>query len=220
MHKINMKKACLESVKIVLLCLCIFACTDFSVNPKQKEIKRPYDDMEYLFFTNISLYATVLTSVVGIVYRLTDRLKRLFEVLLSLSPVCNSVTTVVFWGLYFTKRSHIKAEEHLVPGYETWLITELSLHLFPVVLSYLEQIDVELVFSKIYYLVFVGIIIVWGTAVHIAKEYKGVFLYGFLNKYNIFERLLFFLSVFGACLFFYHMLILINHRCAMYTKRR
>lgn len=218
MQNISMQKVCIASVKVALLCFCIFACTDASVNPKQKEKPRLYGDMEYLYFTNISLYVTILASATGIIHRLTDRLKRHFEILTSVSPVCNSATTVTFWGLYFTKRTWIKAADDLRPGCETWLITELSQHLFPLILSYLEQMDMKLTPSRWYYLLFICIIVTWGTVVHIVAYYKGKFLYGFLDACNPVDRIFFFVGVFGFCILFYHILMVVNRRCTKYIK--
>lgn len=198
---------------MILLSLCIYAATDYSVNPRQKEFKYPYPFLKYLFFTNISLYYTIVASVTGIIYRSTGLFRSAFHQMMWTSPIFNSITTSTFWILYFYKKEYIVDKNHLIPGYETYLLTELSLHLFPLILSYLEQVDIKLRKSRIHYSVFAVIIMAYCGVVHIDYCIRGLFLYTFLNKMNIALRAAFFIGMFGCCALFYNILMLVNRRC-------
>lgn len=224
----------------MLLCCCIFAMTPYSVNPKQRMYKQPYDNLQFLYFTNILLYYTVLTSFILLIVRLQRRKRRLLEQKISenaneispkqtlvspwhvwmakignfclcMSPVCNAITTTVFWTCYAINPKLIVNKNSLLPGCHTYIITELSIHLFPLLISCLEQIDIKLTATKVQPISFLVLFVFWATAIHIAKHYKKIFLYKFLEM-NIAYRILFFVGMYAFCMLFLQGLLFINRR--------
>lgn len=201
---------CIFPAKLILLSFCIYATTDYSVNPKQKEIKHPYSDLEHLYFTNISLYFTILASVLCLLHRAVGTLARYVNLALALSPVFNYITTIVFWSLYFIKRELIVCKKYLCPGYETYLITELSLHLFPLILVSLEHVDFKVRRSRSHYYILLGFVAGYCVIVHIAAWYRGCFLYPFLHVMPPLIRIFFFIGMYGLSIMFYNVALFLN----------
>lgn len=210
----HLSKACFVSAELALLSLCIYAATSYSENPRQWEFKDAYSDLKILYFTYISLYYTIITSVTGLVYVSLGIFRTAFHHMMWTSPVFNSITTSTFWILYFCKREYIVNKRFLKPGYETYLLTELSLHLFPLVLSYMQQFHIELKRSRVHYLVFAVIVATYCAITHVANHMRGAFIYPFLNEMNSMLRAAFFIGIFGCCILFYNMFMFVNHRCS------
>lgn len=209
----ELQKHFLIGARTILLLLCIYGATDFSINPKQKENKDVYYDLRFFYFTNISLYCTIITSIISIIHRSSARLSGLLHFMLSTSPIFNSVTASTFWTLYFIDKKMIVSKKSLEPGCETYILTELSIHLFPIILSFLEQIDVRLTKSNAYYGLFAIIVVLYATLTYILNAIVGKFLYPFLENISTPKRMLFFITIFCLCMLFYNMLIFINRRC-------
>ncbi|ELA42518.1 uncharacterized protein VICG_00270, partial [Vittaforma corneae ATCC 50505] len=140
----KIKKRMIFMTKVILFIICCYAVTPYSNNPKQREYKHTYSDLKFLYFTNQSLYFTVLTVAVGFIYRLKPRLFEFYNTLLPVALTFEIVVTGVFWSLYFVDKKLIVNTNFLKPGYETPILTELGLHLFPLILLILDQVDVKL----------------------------------------------------------------------------
>lgn len=226
--------------RMALLSLCIYAATPFSINPKQLEMPTEYTHIKWLYFTHISLYHTILTSSLLIISRIKRRLfdeesnasdhspsKRtspagpldsLISMCLCTSMLFNFITTGVFWSLYFIYREAIVHKKYLVPGYETYLLTELSLHLFPLCLSFLEQLTLPLK-KSVYHLLFTeAFVVLWATAIHIAKIGRKRYLYGFLSI-SLAGRITFFAVIALVCPALYHVIHMINRATCLHKLR-
>ncbi|KAI4291906.1 hypothetical protein PAPHI01_1180 [Pancytospora philotis] len=202
----------LLGAEMALLGCCIYAVTDYSVNPKQFEVTHTYSDMPYMYFTNMSLYTTIATALVGFAARLASPAKRVFREMLLLATIFNSITVTVFWSLYFIKRDLIVNKDFLRPGYETYPLTEFSLHLAPMLLTLLAQLKVRLSRSKLHYLEFFVCVCLYAAIVHVGKYFRGKFVYPFLNGLPPAGIFLFFAAMFGICMLFYNLIMVVNHR--------
>lgn len=207
----NKKFASLIGIKLILLSLCIYATTSYSVNPKQNEISDTFSNMKYIYFTNISLYLTIIASLISFGALFTKHLEIVARELVTLVLTTNSITVTVFWTLYFTSPGLIINKRHLEPGCETYILTELSLHLFPFILSVGELLTIRLKKTKLHYLGFLGCVIAYGVFIHITAHFKdGKFPYGFLNKMSLINRIMFLAGMYGCCLVFYNLFMLIS----------
>ncbi|ELA42210.1 uncharacterized protein VICG_00853 [Vittaforma corneae ATCC 50505] len=97
----KIKKRMIFMTKVILFIICCYAVTPYSNNPKQREYKHTYSDLKFLYFTNQSLYFTVLTVAVGFIYRLKPRLFKLYNTLLPVALTFEIVVTGVFWSPLF-----------------------------------------------------------------------------------------------------------------------
>lgn len=171
-------------VKILLFSICCYVITPYSDNPKQKEHEHSYSDLGFLYFTNQSLYFTVLTVAIGFIYNFNSKLFELYNTLLPISLTFEIVVTGLFWGLYFIDKKLIVNANFLKPGYETPILTELGLHLFPLILLILDQIDVELRRTKLQSLFMTCYLILWSGLIIILGNIREKYMYPFMNLFT------------------------------------
>lgn len=208
----NILKITKISVKMLLLSLIIYSQTPYSVNPKQKEVDHPYQGVNYIYFTNISCFFTAVTTLIGFTLFYKDTLISTYNFLLSSVIGMNIITTITFWGLYFIKKNLIVKSAFLKKGYGTYLLTELSLHFFPLLLSVIEQTDIMLVKSKYHSVVFLIFLILYYTFVTFeAHSRDRVYLYPFLTKMSEVGRIVFFLGITSALIGIHILVIKLNN---------
>lgn len=187
----DFRRKLLITVKTLLLSTCLYTLTPYSKNPKQLTCVHNYSNLEFLYFTNQSLYFTCFTVPVGLLCRYFTHMDRkshlftLYNLLLPISLTFEIVVTGLFWCLYFIKKELIVNKRFLQPGFETPLLTELGIHLFPLVLLVIDQLDVPLTKTKGQTIFILSYLTVWSIAVIIAGEMKGKYLYGFMELFGV-----------------------------------
>ncbi|KAI5149193.1 hypothetical protein ENBRE01_0754 [Enteropsectra breve] len=203
----------LELAKLGMFGLGIYALTPYSVNPNQRKTITAYDSYHYVYWTFITLYLTIAAYSICLIARKYKRISRVATHLLTMSAVLNGITTATFWTLYFIDKEFIVGKAARGAGNETYLITELSLHLFPVLLTWLEQIAHRIVYNKNYIYALVGITLAYASLVHSFKSFvvEGkVYVYPFLNIASNFHILCFWCGVFLLGVLFYSILLRLN----------
>lgn len=223
----------LKKINIILMVLrfgflitCIYALTPFSRNPNVIKYKNLYDNMKFLFITYIALYISIVNGCLTNYYRYfykkkknnqideydqSEQMYRVTNFSIIFSFTFNILVSVVFWTLYFINKKLIVNKNSLIPGCETYLLTELSEHLFPLILSFLEQIDFKLRKTRAIKISIFFALLLWTVLVHIAKRYKKQFLYPFLEM-NIYLRFIFFILVFLFNLISVKLIFFINKK--------
>ena len=161
---------------------CFYSATPYSTNEKYAKIRHPYSDLDFLYFTNISLYLTLLTVVIGIIYRYKKSFSSIYNVLLPMALSLEIIVTIMFWSLYMIDPALIKNKNSLLPGYETPIITELGQHLFPVILLSINQRQMKIIYHKFQTLAFITLLIIWYTVVTIIAHQRGKYIYRFMSE--------------------------------------
>lgn len=182
----------LHTIKAALLAVCLYSTTTFAENKMQRLVRHSYSSYPYLYFTNQTLYLSILTSVFGVLHRFAKRSRNgpgrtLLVLLNSMLPVALSleaVTTGVFWSLYFYNKKLVIHPRYTEPGYETPILTELGKHLFPLILLLVEQIDVSLEKTICQPLLLVSYLMFYYALVTVFAMRIGKYPYSFLNTMN------------------------------------
>lgn len=170
MITIKPKQTLLKLLKFGLFVLCIYSVTRFGENPNQRECCHMYSGFYYLYFTFQNVYLATFTAILGFVYRhSSEKIRKTvfsaYNTVLPVSTVLSFGVTVVFWSLFFYDKKLIIFWKYTEPGYETYMLTELGQHLFPLLLLFLEQIDIKItqtpyqVYFMMLYLITYGIVI-------------------------------------------------------------
>lgn len=136
-----------NTAKALLFFVCLYSATPYSKNPRQEEHQFAYSNLKFLFMTNQGLYITLCVVAIGFIYRITGRFSRIYNTLLPVATVIETLITSAFWILYFSNKKAIINKKFLEPGYETPLLTELGVHLFPFILLLLDQYNLYIVSS-------------------------------------------------------------------------
>jgi len=207
-------------IKLLLLGCLIYGCLPFSVNPNQRASARLFDYLEYFYFTNIALYATIIIITLGMVARYTRKFVSVYERSLSLVASANMITSFVFWTLYFINKSLIVGEKALEPGCETYLLTELSIHLFPLILVLVEQLDLSLHHkaNNIYFFILFNILFMIDNQVF--KILTGKNLYGFLNHMSVVWLVAFHIGITILSISFYFLYLAVNRVNCLYLQSK
>lgn len=194
----------IDTTKIGLFLACLYSTTPYSANPKQKAIEHLYSDIKWLYFTNVALYLTIATVVVGAVYRYREDIFPVYNVMLPMAISFEVIVTIMFWGLYSIDPKLIVNKNSLIPGNETPWIQELGLHLFPLILLIVDQIGVRIVYHKMQTVTQMSALLLWYLVVNIVAHRRGKFIYPFMNiiDNNIYRFIL--MCIFMPCAYGIH----------------
>lgn len=162
--------------------LCFYTATPYAKNPKLEAYPHLYSDLKHLYFTNISLYLTLITVVIGGICKYRRKFSHLYNILLPMSFTLEIVVTSVFWGLYLINPELIKNKLSLEPGFETPIIEEIGTHLFPPFLLFLNQLDMIVIYHKMQSIAIISFCITWYGIISIVAHQRGKYIYPFMNK--------------------------------------
>jgi hypothetical protein len=205
----SFKKYSTFLIKVSLFIICCYCCTDYSNNPKQLEYIHTYSDVKFLYFTNQSLYFTVFTLIISFIDSYRLHISEIYNILLPISITLETIVTAMFWSLYFIDRKLIVNKNFLRAGYETPLLTELGVHLFPLILLIIDQIGKRFEKSKARSMFLSFYLILWGGIIVVLGNKRGKYLYPFMNLLpGDFVRIPVFIAVF----FLFHWI------CKCYVK--
>lgn len=181
------KRSILVSARTALFLVCLYSATPFAQNKMQRLVRHLYSDYHYLYFTNQTLYLSLLTSVLCTAYRLLrkSRLKAIaLLVINTMLPVILSLETIktcLFWSLYFYNKKLVIYPKYTLPGYETPLLTELGMHLFPLFMLLLEQADMPLERTVCQPMLLVSYVLFYYALITAFAARTGKYLYLFLD---------------------------------------
>lgn len=146
MEKRKIRSALKEVSKVVLLGLCVYATMDISLPPKIAEVMNKDSGGKFLYLTIITLYLTIISTVLGYISKtkVGKKLEEIYKDMLAVSFSLEGIVTTLFWTLYFINPTLLKGRKLYDQGIRESFLTELSAHLFPIILLLICQTDVRL----------------------------------------------------------------------------
>lgn len=198
-------------IRLYLLICCIYGASPLSTNKKQIPYRAPFISHRYLFFTNLSLWFTIFTSFVALFHRHVLNIYSFVNFAVTSSSIFNSIICSTFWPLYFIKRELIIGRSFIKNNCETYLLTELCIHLVPFILSVFEQYDIPLRKSKSVVVALILFAPSYLILLSYSKYHLGKFPYSFMNHISYGFVVLF---LFGMCVYgflWYLIIILLNN---------
>lgn len=132
-----------EAMKLLLLGTSIYGSLDCAL-PKEvvSEMKESAGG-RFIYLTSLSLYLTITSAILGYLTRILGYLTNLKSVkmlalvyreLLALSFSLEGIVTMMFWTLYSINPGFVRSKKLHSQGIRISLLTELSQHLFPLLL--------------------------------------------------------------------------------------
>lgn len=206
MKKIFNRNVIFNVVKAALFLVCIYSITRFGENPNQRQFTHLYTNYYFFYFTFQNVYLALIVAILGLLLRTTSgKIKeRVFQIYNAITPVAiafSIAVTLGFWTMYFVNKRMVIYYKFTLPGNETYLLTELGQHLFPIILLLLEQYDVKLVKSSSQIIFMTLYLIYYCSAVEILKMKLGKYIYPGLKVFS--ENHLFPVFFFGLSMCFY-----------------
>jgi hypothetical protein len=180
------------SLKALLFCLVLYALSPYSHNPKQDLFIHSYSDCQWLYFTILSVYLTLLTVSIGFIFRLTkvyfiqynSKIFSFYNNLLPMAITFEIIVTITFWSLYLIDPELIVNKNNLIPGNETPFLEEMGKHAVPIILLLLDQMDVKVIYSSYQNIIQLGFGLIYYGVITVFAKRKGTYLYPFLNLIN------------------------------------
>ncbi|AFN82715.1 hypothetical protein EROM_030940 [Encephalitozoon romaleae SJ-2008] len=146
MEKRKTRSVLKEALKLVFLGFCVYATTDFSLPPEIVEMSNATSGGKFVYLTIITLYLTIISTVLGYISktRVGKRLEEIYKDMLAVTFSLEGIVTTLFWSLYFINPTLLKNKSLYKRGIRESFLTELSAHLFPIILLLICQADVRL----------------------------------------------------------------------------
>lgn len=152
-----------------------------------------YSDIEALYMTNMGLYLSIFAVSIGFIKQRSTNLAKIYTSILPTVFTIEFGVTTVFWTFYAIDPKFLVNRKFLLEGYQTPLLTELGIHLFPFILLFIDQYNVPMPNDKKQRAFLLIFFTSWITTVVILGETKGKYLYPFMNKFsNGFPKILYF----------------------------
>lgn len=186
-----------------LILTSIFSLFDYVENPNTIKSTSEYANYKYLLFTKISLFLTIVSAISGIITRLTGSFYFVRNFFLPISFTFEFIVTFIYWFLFLLDKKLIVDKETLKPGNETPVLSRLSSHVFPLLLSCIEYTDFTLKPCDYHLMFFVLFAVIYYVFVTIYAVYFGKYIYPFLDNLGFYQRLMFFVGVaaVGICVY-------------------
>ncbi|AFM97993.1 hypothetical protein EHEL_030960 [Encephalitozoon hellem ATCC 50504] len=144
MEKSRIKLTLKEVLKLLLLGLCVYAAMDCSHTSAVLGAASAFTAGKFIYFTFISLYLTIISTVLGYIVKTKagKKLEAVYKDMLAVAFSLEGIVTVLFWSLYVTDRKLLLGKS--VMNDSDSLFIEMSSHLFPIVLLLISQAEVRL----------------------------------------------------------------------------
>lgn len=168
--------------KLILFLISLYSVTPYVRNVNQLNYIHLYSNMEWLYFTHISLYLSLFTVTVGFIHRFYKNLFPLYNTLIPIAMSFEFIVTFTFWILYAIDPALILNKFSLIPGNENPFIQELGQHLFPLVLLVVDQVGIDVKSTWFLFPLQILLLLVWLLVIKMVGDVKGKFIYPWMNK--------------------------------------
>lgn len=148
-------KSVKELLKITLLSLCIYAATDYAHPPEANELAKSLAGNNFLYLTHWGLYLTIFTIIVGYTANSLSNHKLLliYKNLLSITIPVEIFIVTAYWGLYFIDPMLVRNRDLYIAGVRTSTLTDISLHLVPLILLIVDQTSIQIEEQNFHYFI-------------------------------------------------------------------
>lgn len=136
MSKEVMLIAMKEIIRLGLLGSCVYVSTDYAFPKSHMDYIKSLSGGRFLYLTNLGLYLTIFTVVLGYIVRLGNitGLESSYKVFLSSSFSLEGVLTIMFWTLLRIDPVLIKNEESDDDSLRVSFLIDICQHLIPFIL--------------------------------------------------------------------------------------
>lgn len=171
----------LDVLRIILFSICLYSLTPWAENQNMAKHTHTYSNWKMFYFTNQSALLSLVTVAFGFIYRYRSKCFKIYNTILPTAIAFETFLVTAFWYLYFKYPTALINKKATLPGFETPLLTELGLHLFPLVLLLIDQIDFRIEKTKMQTRYLIGHLSCWVSIATTLRIVKGKFMYPFLN---------------------------------------
>lgn len=177
-------KSTKELLKITLLSLCMYAATDYAHPPELNKLKETLTGKNLIYLTHWGLYLTILTIFMGYTANSFSNRKLLliYKNLLSITIPIEIFITSTYWGMYFIDPVLLRNKDLHAAGVKTSMLTDISLHLIPLVLLVLDQTKIKTEEQNHHYLLLCAIGACFFAFSHYCSIMNGSWPCSFLNE--------------------------------------
>ncbi|MDL4916311.1 MAG: hypothetical protein QRY16_21905, partial [Enterobacterales bacterium endosymbiont of Blomia tropicalis] len=183
------------TLRSIFLMLCIYGLTPLSEHPRQKNFPHAFTSHGYVFLTNISVGYAIMSSCLGIVYRISKWPFSLFNLSLATSSSISMFVSFFFWLFFFYDRKLLENPKQLANNCATPLFTNICTHLAPFLLTLVEQWDIRLKRSKAHIFFLLVFDILYFCVIILCKNITGKYPYPFMRHLNMPLLILFFMGM-------------------------
>jgi hypothetical protein len=193
--KDNIKLFLMRFIRSILMILCVLSLFDLIENSKFVQNCPGYATYKYLLLTKISLSITIVSSIFGIMKRLTGFTNKFHSFLMAAAPCLETIVFILFWGLLFFDKKMIVDPNAVKNNSEASLWNRICSHTIPFFLSYLNMHDLKLNYDNRHVVFFVmfGIIYYLATTLYSIRFQREV--YPFLYKLTYAQKAFVFFGI-------------------------
>lgn len=179
-----------EVFKGVLFVLCIYGTTDYAQAKENVDLSNRLAGRNHIYFTHLSLYMTIVTLLLSYLVKHfgISSMREIYRDTLSITMPIECLVTTIFWILNCIDPTLLKNRELYLAGVRTPLISELSLHLLPLVLLLSDQIGVKVYERKRHYWMFVSISSIYFLTIYYFHLLNKCWVYPFLDNMSMASR--------------------------------
>ena len=181
-----------RSILMVISAMSFFDMID---NSKFIQNCPEYSTYKYLLLTKISLSITIISSISGILKRVTGVESKWHSFLLASASSLETIVFLLFWGLLFFDKKAIVDPNAIKNHSESTLWNRFCSHTIPFILAYLNMHDMSLSYKKqsiVFFLLF-GIVYYCATCTYAHYFHRDI--YPFLSKVTYFQKALIFVAI-------------------------
>ncbi|KAM0672624.1 hypothetical protein CWI42_030980 [Ordospora colligata] len=206
-----------ELTRILLLAACAYGTLDRALPEGFRNIAYAAPGARFIYLTNLSLYLTIASVVLGYTIRAlkatSARLCILYKDLIAVSFSIEGVVTSMFWTLYAINPMLLRSKVLLSKELSISLTTDICQHFLPFVLMFVEQSDTVLVKRKGCAYAILALGTLYLTGIWMYSSVYGVWAYPILRKSGAAIRIM---LIYMGCILgvmFYMCLVRINRFC-------
>lgn len=203
----------LNTLRIILSTICLYSLTPWAENQNMLKHRHTYSNLKMLYFTNQSACLSLIAVGFGFIYRYKSKYFQIYNTILPTAIAFETFLVSIFWPLYFKIPSAVMNKKATMPGFETPILTELGLHLFPFILLIVDQIDFKIKRTRVQSVYLITHLASWISIIVSLRLVKGKFMYPIMN----YTKNIFILAGgFGLCA----LMIYLIHYSYIYLKRK
>ncbi|KHN70083.1 hypothetical protein CWI42_030990 [Ordospora colligata] len=173
-----------EILKGVLLLLCVYGASDYSQTKENIDLSNRIIGGNHVYLTYISLYMTIITLFLSYLVKHFgfSSIKSIYRDALAITLPIEALVTSVFWTLNAIDPTLLKDKDLYSAGIRTPLISELSIHLVPMVLLLADQFGTEIKHKNHHYHALIIIPLVYLFIIHYVYWANSYWIYPFLGS--------------------------------------
>ncbi|KAH9411755.1 FAR-17a/AIG1-like protein [Ordospora pajunii] len=172
-----------EILKGVLLLLCVYGASDYSQTKESIDLSNRIAGGNHVYLTYISLYMTIITLFLSYLVKHFgfSSINGIYRDALAITLPIEALVTSVFWTLNSIDPTLLKDRDLYLAGIRTPFISELSIHLVPMILLLADQFGAEIKHKNHHYHALIIIPLAYLFVIHYVYWANNYWIYPFLG---------------------------------------